>query len=188
MAELRSMLSRSFRPAFIVRCITDISQVVTGVLFGIAIVTAAARMTIRLWVHMKLRLDDYLLLFSCICLATATGVLYYGTPMIFLGEELTSNPAAISEPGVNVANILHDIDLIPKIDWTYSALSWVAIFFVKFGFLSLFRQLVDRLPPMYRLWKGVLTFTGLVFAFAVCDGFIACPKMGLETGGKQDFP
>lgn len=180
------MLSRSTTSFFIVPDSTDTLKVVIGVFFGIAILTAAARISIRLWLQKRLRLDDYLLLFSCVCLTGATGVLYYGTRSIFLGAELTFNPAVVFEPGVNEAEILHQVDLIPKINWTYLALSWVTIFFVKFGFLSLFRQLVNRLPQMYRLWKGVLIFTGLVFAFAVCDGFIACPKLGLEAGRKQD--
>ena len=162
--------------------IADISQIVIGVSFGIAIIAAAARITIRVWLPMRLRLDDYLLLCSCVFLVAATGVLYYGTPTIFFGAELTFNPSAVTEGTVNEADVLHSIDLISKIDWAYLALSWVTIFTVKFGFLSVFRHLVDRIPPMYRFWKGVLVFTGLIFGFAVCDGFIGCPKSGIESG------
>lgn len=150
------------------------------VFFGVAIFAAVARMIIRLWLHKRLRLDDYLLLSSCAFLAGGTGVLYYGTPSIFFGATLTFDPTAILATGINEAEILHQVDLIPKINWAYLALSWVSIFLVKFGFLSLFKQLVDRLPRMCMFWKGVLIFTILVFAFAVCDGFIACPKLGTE--------
>lgn len=60
-------------------------------------------------------------------------------------------------------------------------MTWAAIFAVKFAFLFLFRNLVDRLPSMYMYWRMVVVFTALVFAFAVCDTFITCPKLGLDS-------
>ena len=66
--------------------IADISRIVIGVSFGIAIIAAVARITIRLWLRMRPRLDDYVLLCSCVFLVAATGVLYYGTLAIFLGQ------------------------------------------------------------------------------------------------------
>ena len=159
---------------------------VIGVFFGIALLAATGRVVIRLWFHKQLRLDDYLLLLSCMFLSGATGVLYYGTPSIYFGAKLTFDPTAVLEAGLNEAEILHRANLISRINWSYLAVSWVAIFLVKFGFLSLFRHLVDRIPPMYRVWKGVMVFTGLVFAFCVCDGFIACSKQGTQAGKKRD--
>ena len=185
MGEFFSLLSRSPLSSSCLD-IADTSQVIICVFFGIAIIAAAARIIIRLWLRTRLRLDDYLLLCSCVCLTAGTGLLYYGIPSIFFGAELTFNPAAVLAAGVNEAAILHQVDLIPKVNWAYLVLSWLTIFFVKFGFLSVFRHLVDRIPSMYGYWKGVLIFTGLVFAFAVCDGFIACPKLGIKTCEKQD--
>jgi hypothetical protein len=142
---------------------------------------AVSRIAIRLWLQKRLRLDDYLLLCSCVCLIAGSGLLYYGTPSIFFRAKLTFNPTAMLEAGVNEADMLKKITLIPKINWAYLVLSRFTIFFVKFGFLAVFRHLVDRLPRMYKFWKGVVVVTGLVFAFAVCDAFIACPKLGLAT-------
>ena len=156
-------------------------QVVTGVFFGIAVLAAAARIAIRLWLHMRLRLDDYLLLNSCVFLTAATGLLYYGVPTIYLGAKLTFHPEVLLDADADEARLLHEIYKLPKVNWAYLALSWVTIFLVKFGFLSLFRHLVDRVPSIYTFWKGTLIFTGLVCAFATCDGFIACPKLGAET-------
>ena len=185
MGEFPSLLSRSPLSSSCLD-IADTSQVIICVFFGIAMIAAAARIIIRLWLRMRLRLDDYIFLCSCVCLTAATGLLYWGTPPIFFGAEFIFNPATVPGPGFNEADILHQVDLIPKIDWAYQALSWLTIFLVKFGFLSVFRHLVDRIPPMYRFWKGVLVSTGLVFAFAVCDAFIGCPEMGLKAGEKQD--
>ena len=109
--------------------ITDIPQVVNIVFFGTAIFAAAVRITVRLWLHHGLRLDDCLLLFSCASLTAATAVLYYGTPSIVLAAELTFDPAAVLENGIDETDILHRVELIPKINWTYLALSWTTIFF-----------------------------------------------------------
>ena len=54
-----------------------------GVSFAIAMIAAAGRFIIRLWLQKRLRLADYLLLSSCACLIAATGLLYYDTPSIF---------------------------------------------------------------------------------------------------------
>ena len=95
MAEFPSLLSSPFLHYSSCPDISDNSQVVIGVFFGIAIFAAAARVTIRLWLQMRLRLDDYLLLSSCLYLTAATSVLYYGTPSIFFGAELSFDPAAV---------------------------------------------------------------------------------------------
>ena len=134
---------------------------------------------------MRLRLDDYLLLCSTACLIAATGLLYYGASIIFLAAELTFDPTAAFKAGIDPSQLLHDVNLIPKINLSYLALSWTTIFLIKFGFLSLFRQLVDRVPPVYRFWKGTLVVTILIGAFAICDGFIACPQTGFEAGQKH---
>ncbi|KAL8698456.1 MAG: hypothetical protein Q9224_001842 [Gallowayella concinna] len=159
-------------------------KIAIGVFFGFAIVAAIARVAIRLWLRMRLRLDDYLLLCSTACLVAATGLLYYGTPVIFLSAKLTFDPSAVFESGINQNDLLHDVNLIPKINWAYLALSWATIFLIKFGFLSLFRQLVDRVPPVYKFWKGTLIVTVLVGAFTICDGFVACPKQGSDAGRR----
>lgn len=167
--------------------IANISKVVNYVFFGIAISVAIARIIIRRWLQKQLRPDDYLLLLSSTCLISATAVLYYGTSSIFLAAELAFNPAAALQTGVDQAEMLRRIDLLLRITWAYLALSWATIFFVKFGFLWLFRHLVDRIPPMNRFWKVTLVFTGLLFAFALCEGFITCPKFGFESSKEKEY-
>lgn len=154
------------------------------IFFGLAVVAAAARIIVRFWFTKKLRLDDYLLLISCASLTAATGVLYYGTSSIFLGSELALDPISVTQSGINEGDVIRKVEQISKINWVYLTLSWVTIFMIKFGFLALFRLLVNCLPRIYAFWKAVTAFTTLVFAFAVCDTFIACPKMGLAAGGS----
>ena len=163
------------------------SQIVSGVFFGVALFVAACRIVIRLWIEKRLRIDDYLLLCACMCLAAATGVLYYGSPMEFFSSRLVLDPLAILSDGLSEEDIAHKLEVLPKVNWTYLTLSWATIFLIKYGFLALFRKLVDRLPRVFKFWKGVLIFTTLVFAFAICDGFIACPKQGLAAGESLEF-
>ena len=155
--------------------------------FATAIVAATGRIITRLWLQKRLRPDDYLLLSSCAFLTAATGLLYYGTPTIFLQARLSFNPAAVYQSGLSEADLLAQTNLLSRFDWSYLALSWVTIFLVKFGFLVLFRKLVNRLPKMYRYWKIVMGFTAVCFAFAVCDGFVSCSKLGLDIS-KQIQP
>lgn len=126
-------------------------------------------------------MDDYLLLSSCGCLVAATGLVYHGTPSIFFVAELSLNPTAILAGGVSQTEILQRIVLFQRINYSYITISWMGIFLVKFGFLAFFRHLVDRIAVLYRFWKGVIVFTGVVFAFCVCDSFIACSKMGFAA-------
>ena len=130
-------------------------------------------MFIRLRLQKQLRLDDDLLLFSCACLIPATGLLYYGTTSIFSVEELSYDLNAVFGERLGEAEIIERITLFQKINWAYLVLTWASIFAIKFGFLSILRHLVDRIRFTYTLWKGVTIFTGLIFAFSVCDSFIA---------------
>ena len=155
--------------------------------FAIALVAATGRIVTRLWLHQRLRPDDYLLLSSCVFLTASTGLLHYGTPSIFLQTRLLFKPAAVYQSGLSEADLLAQIKMLSRFDWSYLALSWVTIFLVKFGFLVFFRQLVNRLPRMYRYWKFVMGSTAVCFAFAICDGFVSCPKLGLAIG-KQMKP
>ena len=137
---------------------------------------------IRLWAERRLRLDDCLLLTSCACLIAATGVLYYGIASVYFTAKLELDPAALTGEGFSEQEILHQVYAAQRINWTYITLSWTAIFLSKYGFLALFRSLVDRLPRMRNFWKATVIFTTLVFAFAICDIFVACPKQGIAAG------
>ena len=123
-----------------------------------------------------------MLLSACAFLSAATGILYYGTPLEILAARLILDPVSVLREGYSEEEIAHKLESLSRVNWTYLALSWVAIFLIKYGFLALFRKLVDRLPGLYKFWKGTLVFTTAVFAFAICDGFITCPKMGLAAG------
>ena len=158
------------------------SQVVIGLIFGIAIITAATRIIIRLRIQKRLYLDDGFLMFACICLTAATGVLYFGMSTVYMVEESSFEPtSAASISPSEESRLLQVIALIQRITWSYEALSWGTIFAVKFAFLSFFRPLVDRLPSTHRYWKTVVLLTALVAPISVFDNLIACPKLGIDA-------
>lgn len=150
--------------------------------FGIAIIAAIARIGIRLRLRLKLRLDDYFLLSSCLFLSATTGLIFYNTQGIFLAAALILNPSMALGPGVNKAELLEEMDKMARISRVYVTFSWVCIFLIKFGFLALFRSLVDRLPILHTCWKAAVTFTGIVAACTIGSNFIACPKTGIKAG------
>lgn len=143
-------------------------------------------MAIRLWNRMRLRADDYLLLCASAFLIASTGVLYYDIPAIVLEIELALDPIAVANQGISEEYIMHELRIGSIFDRTYLLLSWISVYLVKYGFLALFKNLVDRLPRPYRLWKGVVVFTTLTFAFTICSEFISCPKFGLAAGQSTD--
>ena len=154
------------------------SQIVIGLFFGLAMLAASGRVLIRLWLQKRVRVDDYFLLASCACLITATGLLYHGIDTLFLGAALIINPYAVLDSGQRNVQELSRASNVYSLEWAYLAVIWMAIFAVKFGFLSLFRHLIDRLPRMIVFWKGVVIFTSISAAAAICEGFVNCPQVG----------
>jgi len=161
----------------------NIAKVGIGIAFGTATLATTARIVIRLRSQKRFHLDDYLLIFSCICLIAGTILLYLGTSAIFFVERLTLNGigAVIASPADEI-DILEQLLFYQKINWAYLALTWTTIFSVKSAFLVFFRYLVKRLPAMQRYWVLVVAFTAVIFAFIICDGFIACLQLGIAAG------
>ena len=142
--------------------------------FAIAIVAATARMIIRLRLHKKLRLDDFCVILACGCLAGATGLAYYAMTLNQIVEQLSIQPTQSSAGGVDMAMPLQRVISLQKSVWAYSVLSWTVIFATKFGYLCLFRNIVERLPSMYAIWKFVLLLTILAFGFTLCSIWLFC--------------
>ena len=149
---------------------------------------AFTRVTIRMRSQKRLFLDDYLLLFSCVCLTAATALLYYGTAAIYFAENLSLNPShfatAVAAGPVDptiMRKMLEQLVLFQRINWSYLALTWTSIFAVKFAFLAFFRHLVDRVPALTLYWKVVLVITSVIYGFCVCDAFISCSKLGIAS-------
>ena len=138
-----------------------------------------ARIVIRLRLHKKLRLDDFCIIFACICLVGATSLSYYAMSLNHYIEQLSINPSQGLGDGIDKTIALQHVIFFQKCVWAYSVLSWTVIFATKFGYLCLFKNLVDRIPSMYAVWKFVVLLTILAFGFTLCSIWLFCPNDGL---------
>ena len=136
-------------------------------------------MIIRLRRQKKLRLDDFCIGVAAVCLVGATGLSYYAMSLNQSVEQLSMNPSQSSGGSTDKAMLLQRIILLQKTVWAYSVLSWTVIFATKFGYLCLFRNLVDRIPSMYAIWKIVVLLTILAFGFTPCSIWLFCPNDSL---------
>ncbi|MCJ1269361.1 hypothetical protein MMC22_009253 [Lobaria immixta] len=67
-------------------------QGITGTLFGLAILTATVRTVYRVQSHGRLLLDDYMLIFACVTLTVANGILFSLPTFIYWNEIFDSPP------------------------------------------------------------------------------------------------
>ena len=120
------------------------------------------------------------MIIACVFLISGTILLCLGISTLFFIEDVNLNGEEVIA-AVGLDYFLKQLLVYQRMEWAYLALTWAAIFFVKFAFLAFFRHLVDRVPDIYKYWKVLVGFTTLVFAFSVCDGFLACPSQGVTS-------
>ena len=149
-----------------------------GVLFGVAIIVAAARTILRLRTAPRLGLDDALLLLTCVWLVASTAVFYKLAPGIYLFEEAISNPSDLELPSDAPTLVVENIKLVDS----YNVASWLVIYTVKLCFLSFLRSLIDRVRGLVIYWKVIVGLTIVFFGVSVCEAFIACPQFTLLSG------
>lgn len=163
-----------------------LDKAVVAVLFGLSIITATIRTTYRIKTQGRLLLDDFLLLFACVTLTAATGLIYVTVPIMYWEQEM------IVHPQVNVINmfgsetkLFAQIIRYRQLVYAYLVLTWTTIFSVKICFLLFFHQLIDRVEKLLLMWKIVFVITMLVFIFCACGIFIACPYFRVGDACKS---
>lgn len=140
-------------------------------------VTATIRMTMRLRAQRLLQLDDFFLIFACVCLTGATAVLNWGISPVYQVLQLQIEPFRAELPK----------DLSALIAWfqtilfTYIPLSWAAIFAAKFSYLCFFRHLVDRIRPMVIYWRVVVAVIAMSATLCILQAPISCPHMDSQA-------
>lgn len=166
----------------------DIQGIVGG-FFATAVITIAARMSIRIKSRRAISLDDYFLLFGLTCLTGATALLLKYTRLIYMTEAVrllqqtgqktgtTHIPAVIFtlEDILDMANISKVVDAVV-------CLTWSATFAVKASFLALFRVLIRRISRRITIYYWVVVgCTGVTWAFMMVESFIFCSTFGLRS-------
>ena len=154
----------------------EFCQVVMGILFGSAIVTAIVRTGIRIKLRRRVYLDDAFLGLACLALTASTTIVYKELGNSYLAGDIVRNypPGDIADlPGdVNAAAI---VTRYQKTVYLQGTLSWIVIFSVKFIFLSFFHQLLDRLPRFLLYWKVVVVANVVALLYCICYSFLECP-------------
>ena len=163
-------------------CLTS-TKGACGALFGLAIIAAIARTSIRFRASQKYALDDFLLLLACICLTAATGLLYNLVPLAYLWEELNFHDV-VSLP-FSVSDVPNEAVYTLRLLHTYSLTSWLVVFAAKFCFLSFFRALIDRVRRMIIYWRIVVLITIIFGGLSLCETFIAWPY--IEASSSEFF-
>lgn len=163
-------------------------QGIVGGFFATAVITVAARMSIRIKSRRGISLDDYFLLFGLTCLTGATALLLKYTRLIYMteavrllqqtGQKGTAHiPAVIFTLGdiLEMANVSKVVDAVV-------CLTWSATFAVKASFLALFRMLIRRISRRITIYYWVVVgCTGVTWVFMMAESFIFCSTFGLRS-------
>ena len=141
--------------------------------------TAVARAVIRFRTAPRYTLDDALLLFACICLTAATGLLHKLIPLVYLFEELDFKDK-VSLPFPTSDYTKESVFSVRILD-AYTPLSWTVIYAAKFCYLIVFRALIDRVRRMILYWRVVVSITIVFCGLSIGETFIACPRIDASS-------
>ena len=167
-----------------------------GLLFGLALLTAAGRMMIRFHFQKNLRSDDYVLLFACLCLIASQVLfyilkidnIYWFAAVLFESSRQQKTPLLIFEDDPEA--MYRRISIFQRMEISMGILTWTCIFAVKICFLLFFHQMITS-SPLRRLivaWRVIFAITILFWAFCCCSFFISCPNFGEAICKSQFLP
>lgn len=156
----------------------------TTLLFAVCIISVCARYYIRLAVQKEFGLDDAFLAFGTACLVAAMAVVYVNMDNMYFAEAMTYAPTRFAFQPQDLNRVFDFRKKVTAILY----LTWVAMMAVKFSFLALFRQLIDRIPPLIRYWRIVVAFNIAVAAYGASVYVVACPHFsGMKAGKTQQL-
>lgn len=133
-------------------------------------------------IHRRLRLDDYLLIFACVCLTAGTGLSYAYVGDLYYIQELSLNPTLFFYLLTQNNDLVARVDGSLRLTQIYPALVYTTIFAVKFGYLVFFRRIIDRIRPLVIYWRIVIGITTISFPLCMVTVFVGCTKRGLKAG------
>ena len=153
-----------------------LKKVVNGILFGLALLIAVARIVTRFHSLRELHPDDFVLMFACKTFIASQAVLY-----ILKIEDLYLVGALAFEPmsPQNLASLLEDpeafyrrVSKIERMEYSSLALSFASIFAVKICFLLFFHEMITRLRRLILAWKVIFGITISFWALCTCAIFV----------------
>ena len=154
---------------------------IIGILYSAAIVAACVRTTIHLRINRPLSLDDGLLIFASLALTVSTIIIYKGMDIMFLAEAIVAMPSLEEKAELARLDAVADILWFQRVEYIYISMVWLAIFAVKFAFLSFFHHLVSRVRHLVIYWRVVTMVNVIAFVACILTEFIECPYTSLQT-------
>ena len=149
---------------------------VTGVLFGLAILAFAVRTYIRIRILKQFSTEDYFLLFAVLCLCATTGLTVVGVQNVYDSLALILHGAG----DTILFEILRKIPKISREENAVATLVWLVIFPVKLAFLFFFRRLINRLRNLTIWWWCVMVFTIPAGLSCIAASWVTCPYTSIE--------
>ena len=137
---------------------------------------------LQIRIHRRLYLDDYFLVFACVCLTAGTVLGYANVGNLYWDETLTFNHAEIVNLLAEHVDVAAHIKAYQRLYYSYPAVLWTAIFAVKFAYLSFFRRLIDRIRPLVIYWRFVVGIAVVSLPICIISIYVACMKWGLAAG------
>ena len=150
-------------------------------MFGLAIVAFLIRGYIRIRIHQKVQVEDYILLFTVVCLCADTGLAYATLPgwydLIQLVLHGSENDLAFE---VLEVEVLEEIPRVSNQENATQNISWLVVFSVKIASLFFFRRLVSHLRGLNAWWRVATTLTILAGFVSIAVSWLTCPYFTIE--------
>ena len=153
-------------------------QAAEGTFFGLAIIFAVSRISIRLYKFRRIYADDYFLFLAMAALIGSNGFYFVAVPELYFFST-ASITLAITPNIIQTATDSATYSIAAQV------LSWTTIFAVKLSFIFYFRTLVQRLPWLMMWWRIVLAVCVPVAIVSICGTFIVCPYVGYSILGQS---
>ena len=159
-------------------------QATMWTLLSIALLLATCRLAVRWKSKGRLYMDDVFLIFANVSLVIGSSVLQIELATIYLAEEFTTSRGFGEQlpRRMNLQTLVQRYHLVQNLHGT---LSWLTIFAVKFSFLFLFRQLVERIPSLEKYWKWILGMN--VVACMYCLLYIVFECQGHDVASARRY-
>ena len=154
--------------------LTYFSQIAIPLLFALSISAITARFLVRL-VQRQFTAGDGFIVFGTCFLIVAVTILFVTLDDMFKSQAFLDGDAAFELP----SDVLGASYRFHKMLTVSLMFSWLAIVSVKFSFLALFRDLIDRLPRLIIYWRVTLVFNVTASVYGLGRNLIACPYFGL---------
>lgn len=158
-------------------------QIVTGVSCILAVLAVAGRLALRVFTRRRLFLGDAFVIFGLACLCAATALSYHMTRTLPIGEALQRYSGIVILAEQN-QSLLSDMEFAASV----FCLIWTTTYAVKFSFLVLFWQLIQRVSKWLTRYYWVVVGTCIIsWLFVISEPFVLCQYFGLSTG-RFRFP